>query len=156
MISLPMPISAIRSSLAPWNSAGYSIAPAPTIAPWPDISRGTECTVPSVPGLVREIVTRARAAGARSVTPIALHLRSGVREVFMDWLAEERPELVERYATLYHRGAYAPPEERRRLAELVRPTPLRHSATARFERRPDAPRPAPRPERTGVAQPSLF
>ena len=36
---------------------------------------------------------RARDAGARSVTPIALHLRSGVREVFMDWLEDERPEL---------------------------------------------------------------
>ena len=109
------------------------------------------------PRLVREIVTRARNAGARSVTPIALHLRSGVREVFMDWLERERPELVERYATLYHRGAYAPPEERRRLAELVRPSPVRRRATARFERHPvPPPRAGPRAERGGVAQPSLF
>ena len=56
-MSLPTPSSAICSSLAPWNSAGYSIAPAPMIAPWPFISRGTECTVPMVPGLVSEMVT---------------------------------------------------------------------------------------------------
>ena len=37
----------------PENSAGYSIAPTPTIVPWPDISRGTEWLVPMVPGLVR-------------------------------------------------------------------------------------------------------
>ncbi len=52
----------MRSSLAPWNSAGYSIAPAPTIAPWPCIRRGTECTVPMVPGLVSEIVTPAKSS----------------------------------------------------------------------------------------------
>ena len=57
MISLPTPNSEMRSSLAPWNSAGYSIAPAPTIAPCPRINRGTECTVPMVPGFVNEIVT---------------------------------------------------------------------------------------------------
>jgi hypothetical protein len=36
-----------------------------------------------------------------SVTPILLHLRPGVREVFMPWLAEYRPDLVPRYRTLY-------------------------------------------------------
>jgi DNA repair photolyase len=73
------------------------------------------------PRAVREIVAMARAAGARHVTPVALHLRSGVREVFMDWLAAQRPELVEAYAELYHDGAYLPGAERRRLGELVRP-----------------------------------
>jgi hypothetical protein len=38
----------------------------------------------------------------------------------MGWLKEERPELVERYRTLYARGAYAPAQERRRLAALVK------------------------------------
>jgi hypothetical protein len=54
---LLMPISASFSSLAPWNSAGYSIAPTPTIVPWPTVRRGTEWLVPIVPGLVSEIVT---------------------------------------------------------------------------------------------------
>jgi hypothetical protein len=38
----------------------------------------------------------------------------------MEWLAENRPDLVERYRRLYQRGAYAPESERRRLAALVR------------------------------------
>jgi hypothetical protein len=53
------------------------------------------------------------------VTGIALHLRSGVRQVFMEWLRAERPELVDRYRELYRRGAYAPAGERRRLVALL-------------------------------------
>jgi len=119
---------------------------------------------PLMPGInddprsVREIVQRARAAGARSVTPIALHLRAGVREVFMDWLEGAHPELLERYAQLYARGAYAPADERRRLAALVRDGPGQRTAP-RFAK----PRPVPaetladpRPRRGVPAQESLF
>ncbi len=49
-------ISVSASGFIPWNSAGYSIAPTPMIAPWPAVSRGTEWLVPIVPGLVRLIV----------------------------------------------------------------------------------------------------
>jgi DNA repair photolyase len=59
-------------------------------------------------------------AGARSIGGGALHLRGEVKDVFMEWLREQRPELVERYEELYRRGAYAPREERARLAGLVR------------------------------------
>ena len=121
---------------------------------------------PLMPGInddpksVREIVRRARDAGARSVTPIALHLRAGVREVFMDWLESERPELVERYGELYGRGAYAPAHERRRLAGLVRGERDRSTALRFARRRPDAPPPSPRedsrPRRGLAAQESLF
>ena len=50
------------SGEAPWYSAGYSIAPTPMIVPWPCISRGTEWTVPIVPGLVRLIVVPAKSS----------------------------------------------------------------------------------------------
>jgi hypothetical protein len=40
--------------------------------------------------------------------------------VFMGWLGAQRPDLVERYERLYSRGAYAPHDERERLAGLVR------------------------------------
>ena len=53
---------ASASSLIPANAAGYSIAPTPMIVPWPAISRGTECTVPIVPGLVRLIVVPAKSS----------------------------------------------------------------------------------------------
>jgi DNA repair photolyase len=53
---------------------------------------------------VRAIV----AAGARSVSPIVLHLRPGAREWYLAWLQREHPELVGRYRELYGQGAYAP------------------------------------------------
>jgi DNA repair photolyase len=87
------------------------------------------------PRAVGEIVRRAREAGARNVSPIALHLRSGVREVFMDWLEASRPELVGRYRELYARGAYLKGDERRRLSALARPDGgTRPPALERFER----------------------
>jgi len=80
---------------------------------------------PLMPGInddpeqVREILRLCSEAGAAYVTGIALHLRRGVRQVFMEWLREERPELVARYRELYQRGAYASAGERRRLAALL-------------------------------------
>ena len=80
---------------------------------------------PLMPGInddpeqVREILRLCSEAGAAYVTGIALHLRRGVRQVFMEWLRSEHPELVDRYRELYRRGAYAPVGERRRLAALL-------------------------------------
>ncbi len=80
---------------------------------------------PLMPGIndapeqVAEIVELAHEAGAAYVTGIALHLRGDVKGLWFDWLAENRPGLLEHYEKLYRRGAYAPPEERRRLSELV-------------------------------------
>jgi hypothetical protein len=37
----------------------------------------------------------------------------------MGWLREQRPDLVPRYEQLYRKGAYAPPDERKRLAQMV-------------------------------------
>ena len=81
---------------------------------------------PLMPGIndapeqVAEIVQLANEAGATHIGGIALHLRGEVRDVFFDWLRAHRPELLERYEELYARGAYAPPEERKRLARLLR------------------------------------
>jgi DNA repair photolyase len=71
------------------------------------------------PSQVRELLERIQEAGADYVTGIALHLRGEVRKVFLDWLAEARPDLMERYRRLYARGAYAPAAERRRLQALL-------------------------------------
>jgi DNA repair photolyase len=80
---------------------------------------------PLMPGIndepeqVAPILELASEAGAAYVTGIALHLRGEVRPLFFQWLADNRPELLPRYEALYRRGAYAPPEERRRLSRLV-------------------------------------
>jgi DNA repair photolyase len=116
---------------------------------------------PLMPGInddprqVERILELAREAGARSITPIALHLRPGVRAVFMDWLAAQRPDLLEHYAELYGRGSYAPQAERTRLAELVRGPTKTGRRAARFER--GGPRVPARPPPTKAdLQPSLF
>jgi DNA repair photolyase len=72
------------------------------------------------PRQVERILELAGEAGARSVTPIGLHLRGEVRDVFFDWLRQYRPDLLERYERLYGRGAYLPTAERERLARLLR------------------------------------
>ena len=72
------------------------------------------------PGQVEEILQIAGEMGAVSVGGICLHLRGEVRGVFMDWLRQYRPDLVDRYEELYAGRAYAPKEERARIARLVR------------------------------------
>ena len=91
------------------------------------------------PELVEEIVSIAEEAGATFVNGIALHLRPGVKEVFMSWLSAARPDLVPRYEELYEDRAYAPSAERKRIGSLVRAPNLsydpRYSRRARLEAR---------------------
>ncbi|HWH33045.1 MAG TPA: radical SAM protein, partial [Egibacteraceae bacterium] len=81
------------------------------------------------PGQLAELVDAAADAGATHVTPIVLHLRPGVREVFWPWLQRTHPELEGRYAALYRRStadkSYREPVEqyvraRRRIAFRLR------------------------------------
>jgi DNA repair photolyase len=85
------------------------------------------------PEQVEEIVRIAEEAGATFVNGIGLHLRPGVKEVFMSWLSAARPDLVPHYDRLYSRGAYLRGEEGKRLGDLVR-TPNR-STDPRYSRR---------------------
>ncbi|HST40009.1 MAG TPA: radical SAM protein [Conexibacter sp.] len=81
---------------------------------------------PLMPGIndaprqIEPLLDACEEAGAVSIGGIGLHLRGDVRGVFMDWLRATRPDLVPRYQRLYARGAYAPREERARLAALLR------------------------------------
>src|SRR6201994_3856573 len=81
---------------------------------------------PLMPGIndapeqVAPLLEAASEAGAAYVTGIPLHLRGEVRSLFFEWLQAHRPDLIPRYKRLYQRGAYLPPDERRRLGELVR------------------------------------
>jgi DNA repair photolyase len=54
--------------------------------------------------LVRALVE----AGVESASPIVLHLRPGVKQEYLSWLAEVRPDLLERYDQIYGRRSYAP------------------------------------------------
>jgi DNA repair photolyase len=124
---------------------------------------GVECGVlvaPVLPGLsdapaqLEDVVKACVDAGARSISPILLHLRPGVREHYLRWLAEARPDLVPLYEQLYPR-AYAPKKTQEELARVVRGLVARHrgvSASPRSARAtsgsgtaaPDPPKRAPR------------
>jgi len=71
------------------------------------------------PDQLEPLLAGAVDAGATHLGGVALHLRGEVKDVFMEWLGAQRPDLVERYGQLYRQGAYAPVAERKRLAELV-------------------------------------
>ena len=72
------------------------------------------------PGQLEALVDEVVAAGATSVSGIALHLRPGAREWFFEWLRRERPDLVPAYQRLYARGANAPAEYRSDLQARLR------------------------------------
>ncbi|HEV8571390.1 MAG TPA: intein-containing Rv2578c family radical SAM protein [Actinoplanes sp.] len=69
---------------------------------------------PILPGLtdtdesIEETVAAIAAAGASSVTPLALHLRPGAREWYAAWLSREHPGLAPRYRELFRGGSYLP------------------------------------------------
>lgn len=93
-------------------------------------------------------------AGATSATVFAAHLRPGVREWYLQWLAEHRPELVAQYRRLYGRGSYAPTAYRTWLAERVGPLLRAHGLD-----RPSSLRTVEAAPAAGVlppAQPALF
>lgn len=88
---------------------------------------GVPCGVliaPVLPGMsdspeqLADVVHACVEAGAVSVSPILLHLRPGVREIFMPWLEGYRPDLAARYRELYA-AAYAGPGARARLTQAV-------------------------------------
>jgi DNA repair photolyase len=128
-------------------------------------ARGMRCGIlmgPVLPfltdsdGQLAETVRQIAAAGASSVSPIVLHLRTGAREWFLGWLAEQHPDLVGRYQRLYGQGSYAPRQYQERIAgrvaDLARqhgigqvsPAAARRPAVARRPaalRQPDGPSP---------------
>ncbi len=75
MTTLPSPSWATTRGSAASKPAGYPSAPTPMMAPWPGIRRGTDCTVPSVPGLVSDTVAPAKSSGAILLVAI-LRMRS--------------------------------------------------------------------------------
>jgi DNA repair photolyase len=89
---------------------------------------GVPCGVlvaPVLPGLsdgpaqLAEVVDACVGAGAVSISTVLLHLRPGVREHYLAWLGEHRPDLVADYERRYRR-AYLPANEQRALSDLVR------------------------------------
>ncbi len=118
---------------------------------------GVRCGVliaPVLPGMsdsdeqLRAVTKACLEAGAVSVTPVALHLRPGVREHYLQWLSEARPDLAVLYAERFGRGSYQPRAEQQRISEVVRSVerPTRHPSSWRGSFARETPRvgePAP-------------
>jgi DNA repair photolyase len=93
--------------------AAAGLRPSVLMAPiLPGISDGEE--------QVRRLTRACLDAGAHHVTPILLHLRPGVREHYMGWLEEARPDLVGMHEDAYRAGAYGYKDDRDRLSAIVR------------------------------------
>jgi DNA repair photolyase len=81
---------------------------------------------PILPGIsdgepeLRRLVGACLDAGAERVTPILLHLRPGVRDHYMEWLASARSELVGMHEDAYRAGPYGTRDDRERLSAIVR------------------------------------
>ncbi|PJI85639.1 Rv2578c family radical SAM protein [Luteimicrobium subarcticum] len=72
--------------------------------------------------MLREVA----AAGASRVTVLPLHLRSGAREWYLEWLAGYRPDLVDGYRRVYGDRAYASRDYQRWLADRAAPLVRKH------------------------------
>ncbi len=100
---------------------------------------------PILPGLsdgeeqLRQVVEACLAAGAASVTAVALHLRPGVKEHWMAWLAEQRPDLLPLYRDRFGRRAYQPEADQSRLANLVQRLVAQAGGTRRADWRSAGP-----------------
>lgn len=94
------------------------------------------------PDQLEETVRALAEAGARSITPLVLHLRPGAREWYFAWLQREYPELVSNYRQLYGRGAYAPKAYQHAITTQVAELARRYGVGARAGSR--TPRASPR------------
>jgi DNA repair photolyase len=90
------------------------------------------------PAQLEAVVKGAIDAGARSITPVLLHLRPGVREVFFPHLAVTHPELVTAYRRRYRNRSSAPRADQAALAAVVRDLVRRHGGPSGERMGPDA------------------
>ncbi len=103
---------------------------------------------PILPGLsdrpeqLAEVVKAVRAAGATSVWANLLYLKPGTREHFLEALARDWPEQLERYEQLYARRAYLPHAEVDPVRNEVRALAREHGVRDR-RKQPLQPPPEP-------------
>jgi DNA repair photolyase len=100
------------------------------------------------PELLADVVRAAREAGATNIWANVLFLRAGTREHFLQALARDWPEELERYERLYAKVAYLPKEEvapvRAKVAGLKREFGIADRRRIRLE-------PPPEPEQLELA-----
>jgi DNA repair photolyase len=109
---------------------------------------------PILPGIsdrpeqIEEVVRAAREAGACGVWSNLLFLRPGTREHFLDALARDYPEQLDRYERLYARRAYLGAEHAKPIRAQVAELAKRHGVR---DRRKNPLEPKPEPEQLSLA-----
>jgi DNA repair photolyase len=109
---------------------------------------------PILPGIsdrpeqIEEVVRAAREAGACGVWSNLLFLRPGTREHFLDALARDYPEQLDRYERLYARRAYLGAEHAKPIRAQVAELAKRHGVR---DRRENPLEPKPDPEQLSLA-----
>jgi DNA repair photolyase len=115
------------------------------------VEAGIEANVgmaPILPGLsdrpeqLAEVVRAARAAGATGIWANLLYLAPGTKEHFLEALALDWPEQLERYEELYASGAYLPRAQLDPVRQQVRSLARAHGVR---DRRKEPLRPPPEP-----------
>jgi DNA repair photolyase len=105
---------------------------------------GVPCGVligPVIPGLsdgpeqVERVVKACVDAGAVTISAVVLHLRPGVKEHYLSWLASARPDLMAFYDQHYGRRSYLPKGDQQDLSRLVRDLERQARGRAGGERR---------------------
>ncbi|SFT06156.1 radical SAM protein [Saccharopolyspora flava] len=99
---------------------GVSVLMAPILPGLSDSPEQIDATVAAIAG-----------AGVVSLTPIVLHLRSGAREWYRQWLSARRPDLLPLYERLYRNGAYTPKSYQREVLQRVEAAKRRHGLARR-------------------------
>ena len=104
------------------------------------------------PELLADVVRAAREAGATGVWANTLYLRPGTKEHFLQALARDWPEQLERYEHLYDGRAYLSHVEAKPVRDQVRELAREHGVRDRRRPLPRADRPPARePEQLSLA-----
>jgi DNA repair photolyase len=82
--------------------------------------------ISDAPDQLEQVVQAAREAGATSVWANLLYLKPGTREHFLDALARDWPEELERYERLYDNRSYLPRAQAEPVRQLVADLRRRH------------------------------
>jgi DNA repair photolyase len=82
--------------------------------------------ISDAPEQLEQVVRAARAAGATSIWANVLYLKPGTREHFLESLARDWPEELERYERLYGDRAYLPKSQSEPVRQLVAELRKRH------------------------------
>lgn len=118
---------------------------------------------PVLPGItdseasIDAVAAAAREFQASSFTAVPLRLAPHVKEFYLGWIRDDRPDLLARYERAYP-GTYAPKDYRERLAARIEHVRARHGFRGHAERRgaPEPPLPAPARRGPQLALPISF